>query len=243
MLKFLLGNSLWQLIVISDAVSKFVLLLLLGMSIVCWTIFLYKLILARVKQRHLKEALRAVKGHHTINDLNLIATRLVKTVPGYYFNSTLGFIKSLLTHSKSTLTDHEWELVEQHVDQTYDEIVEQEEMYMPVLYSCAGVATLIGLFGTVWGLVHAFVRIGEKQAADIVTVAPGIAEALITTLAGLMVAIPAYVMFHYLSVKIKKIEAHLSSFADLQSLLFKKLFVNKGVKPWAEEIKEDNIQL
>ena len=67
----------------------------------------------------------------------------------------------------------------------------------------AAVSPLLGLFGTVWGLVHAFVRIGELQTADIATVAPGIAEALITTLAGLMVAIPALVMYHYVANKIR----------------------------------------
>ena len=99
---------------------------------------------------------------------------------------------------------------------------------MPILYSCAGVATLIGLFGTVWGLVHAFIRIGEKQAADIATVAPGIAEALITTLGGLMVAIPAYVMFHFLSVRVRALESHYHTFVDMFALRTKHLFVQSG---------------
>ena len=123
----------------------------------------------------------------------------------------------------------EWEIAEQNGDHIYADIIEQEEQYMPVLYSCAGVATLIGLFGTVWGLVHAFVRIGEKQSADIATVAPGIAEALITTLAGLMVAIPAYVMFHYLSVQVRKLETQLNTFVDITMVRLKRIFVKEGV--------------
>ena len=78
-----------------------------------------------------------------------------------------------------------------------------EESYLPFLFTSASVSPLLGLFGTVWGLVHAFIRISEKQSADITTVAPGIAEALITTLAGLLVAVPALVMYHYLIAQIR----------------------------------------
>jgi len=82
----------------------------------------------------------------------------------------------------------------------------------------------LGLFGTVWGLVHAFIRISEKQSADITTVAPGIAEALITTLAGLLVAIPALVMYHYLMSEIRTIERQLFILADKFSFIVQKLF-------------------
>jgi biopolymer transport protein ExbB/TolQ len=73
---------------------------------------------------------------------------------------------------------------------------------------------LLGLFGTVWGLIHAFIRISEKQAADITVVAPGIAEALITTLAGLIVAIPALIMYNYLIVRVRHIETQMVQLAD-----------------------------
>ena len=73
-----------------------------------------------------------------------------------------------------------------------------DEAYVPILSSCAAVAPLLGLFGTVWGLIHAFLQISQTQVADLATVAPGISEALITTLAGLMVAIPALIMYNYL---------------------------------------------
>ena len=83
-----------------------------------------------------------------------------------------------------------------------DAIVVHEESYLPFLSTSAAVAPLLGLFGTVWGLIHAFMRISEKQVADITTVAPGIAEALVTTLAGLFVAIPALIMFNYLNIQL-----------------------------------------
>ena len=83
----------------------------------------------------------------------------------------------------------------------------------------------MGLFGTVWGLIQAFMAIGEKQSADIAAVAPGIAQALTTTLAGLLVAIPAFVMFSYLSWQLKSLEQKLMQFADRSVLVIQKLLM------------------
>ena len=74
---------------------------------------------------------------------------------------------------------------------------------------------MIGLFGTVWGLMHSFMSIAQKHTADIVTVAPGIAEALLTTLAGLMVAIPALIMYHYLTHRVRLLEHDLYKLSDV----------------------------
>jgi len=231
MAQVLFGNSMWQLIVISDGMSKLILVALLGMSITCWTLFFYKLILLRIKKKQMKEALIAIKNKCTLADLLTLSAQLSKTLPGFLLNNVLAYVRDLLQlkgQEKQSLSMQEWDLVSHHIDQVYVEMVEQEEHFMPVIYSCAGVATLIGLFGTVWGLVHSFIRIAEKQSADIATVAPGIAEALITTLAGLMVAIPAYIMFHYLSVQIRKLEGQLDSFADIASLSLKQVFMHSN---------------
>src|SRR5439155_18764244 len=114
-----------------------------------------------------------------------------------------------------------------HIDQTVDSFVEQERQNLPLLATCAGVAPLLGLFGTVWGLVHAFMRISEKQIADIVTVAPGIAEALITTLAGLLVAIPALLMFNYLQVQVRIIEQRLGAMAHKMGVTMQQLSLQR----------------
>ena len=106
-----------------------------------------------------------------------------------------------------------------HINQTVDTLVSNEESYLPLLSTSAAVAPLLGLFGTVWGLVHAFIRISEKQSADITVVAPGIAEALITTLAGLVVAIPALVMYNYLVVRVRQIEDQIVNLADKVSFI------------------------
>lgn len=212
------GNALWHLIMQSDAVSKGVLLILLVLSIISWSLFFYKWMIFRKKKQELKEAITQLNSVQTFDDLRAVGFRLNNTVGGISINRNLMFLKSILETAKAQgrigLAGDERELLREHSYQIVDDVVSQEESNLPFLSATAAVSPLLGLFGTVWGLVHAFVSISQKQSADIATVAPGIAEALITTLAGLMVAIPALVMFVYLNTMLKDIEQKSMNLAD-----------------------------
>jgi biopolymer transport protein TolQ len=88
------------------------------------------------------------------------------------------------------------------------------------LATCGNTAPFIGLFGTVWGIMNAFHQIGLKGSASLATVAPGIAEALIATAAGLAAAIPAVIGYNYYLGRVRRLEAELENFAgDLLALL------------------------
>jgi biopolymer transport protein TolQ len=112
------------------------------------------------------------------------------------------------------MTTGQWELVSNNMDRILDDMIGNEESYLPVLSTSAAISPLLGLFGTVWGLIHSFISISQRGSADIVTVAPGIAEALITTLFGLLVAIPAMMMFNYLAAQVRSVEHSLIRLAD-----------------------------
>lgn len=224
----IMGNALWQLIRQSDTVSKLVLLILLAMSIACWTIFFYKIMVLRTKKRQLRKALIGIKEVTTLEQLTHFISQLSGTMPGYFLSRNVSFLKGLLQDVRSqgaALSAQQWDLMQANSDQTIDEMMHHEESYLPLIATFGGVATLLGLFGTIWGLVHSFVRISELKSADILTVAPGIAEALITTLVGLMVAIPAIVMFNYMSTQNRDIEQRLGMLADRFNGIVQKLFV------------------
>ena len=88
------------------------------------------------------------------------------------------------------------------------------------LATCGNTAPFIGLFGTVWGIMTSFHSIGVKGSASLATVAPGIAEALIATAAGLAAAIPAVMAYNYFLGQVRRLESELSDFArDLTPLL------------------------
>jgi biopolymer transport protein TolQ len=223
------GNVLLELLMQSDAMTKFILAVLLFMSISCWTIFFYKAILFMVKRRQMQSALQYLKKVNTLDDIRTMAAAFTHTLPGYVIAKNLSFLKSLLElkESQLPLSEHELELLQQRVDQKIDDVIHHEESYLSILSSTAAVAPLLGLFGTIWGLVHAFVSISETQQADIATIAPGIAEALITTLAGLLVAIPSLLMFHYLNAHVKNLEKQLFNLADKLAWIVQAIFLKK----------------
>lgn len=218
------GNSLWQLVYQSDTVSQGVLLILFIMSVVCWAVFIGKLALLKIKERQFQDMNKKLLKTKTMTDLVEITTASRNTAPSYFIANNLTFIKELSSNAfGQKIDDIQWELLERNIDNTIETTLLHNEEYLSLLSSSAAVAPLLGLFGTVWGLVHAFMRISETQVADIATIAPGIAEALITTLAGLMVAIPALVMFNYLHSKTRALEHSLIILADKMTVIFQQL--------------------
>ncbi|WP_243544591.1 MotA/TolQ/ExbB proton channel family protein [Pseudodesulfovibrio tunisiensis] len=102
---------------------------------------------------------------------------------------------------------------------------------LPFLATCANAAPFIGLFGTVWGIMHSFHSIGQQQSAALATVAPGISEALVATAIGLLVAIPATIFYNYFLGKLNEVESGMVDFAGA--------FLNRAEREiaWAEKAK------
>ncbi len=230
-------NALWGLIIQSDFMTQMVMSTLFFMSIVCWAIALYKLILLKIKQEQCRKVLEQIKMCSSLPSVLQVAQENRATLPGYV-------LVQLLTHAKSAQEAESIELFQLQADSLLDDVMYQEEAYTPVLSISASVATLLGLFGTVWGLIHAFVRISEKQSADIVAVAPGISEALITTIAGLFVAIPALVFSQYIMVRMKTMEYSLMTLTDKVTMLVR-LSMARGLKTEStlHAVKQDHTLL
>jgi biopolymer transport protein TolQ len=85
---------------------------------------------------------------------------------------------------------------------------------LTVLATVGSTAPFVGLFGTVWGIMHAFVEIAQQQNTNLAVVAPGIAEALMATALGLLAAIPAVVFYNKLSTDADRIVSGYEAFAD-----------------------------
>ena len=224
MFDFLVGNSLWHLVNQSDFISKSVMFTLFIMSVICWTIFITKLIIFRARSADIQKVHGLLKEVRSIEDLVSLASHFEGTLAGGFIAQTVGVLYTLV-ELQPNKANRNWEIMQYHLDQTVDALVEHEEAYLPVLQTSAAVATLLGLFGTVWGLIHAFLRISEKQSADIAVVAPGIAEALLTTLAGLIVAIPALVMYNYLVARLRNLENQIIKLGDRVGFIMHHTFI------------------
>jgi len=106
----------------------------------------------------------------------------------------------------------------QRIDRVLDTIIAREsaqvEDGLGVLAIVATASPFVGLFGTVWGIMHAFQAIALQKNTNLAVVAPAIAEALFATAIGLIAAIPAYIAFNAFSTKAGKYAARLEGFAD-----------------------------
>jgi len=165
-----------------------------------------------------------IKKAHSFNDIINIGKEYKNCFGGKFLAHNLGDLKILL-EKKQQLNIQDFEHLELLAAQSVEQIIMEGEVYLPVLGTSAAVSPLVGLFGTVWGLIHAFVNISQEKSADIAVVAPGIAEALMTTLAGLIVAIPAMIAFHYFSNQLRKIEQQLDHISDRFLNLLREKFI------------------
>jgi biopolymer transport protein TolQ len=104
------------------------------------------------------------------------------------------------------------------------EEVRRAEKYMPWLATTGSVTPFIGLFGTVWGVMDAFTGLGTAGSASLRAVAPGIAEALITTAAGLFTAVPAVIAYNHFLHDIRDLGSRMDGFALEVSALVEKLY-------------------
>jgi len=104
------------------------------------------------------------------------------------------------------------------IDRTMDVAIAKEaaklQKGLPVLATVGSTAPFVGLFGTVWGIMNAFIEIAQAQNTNLAVVAPGIAEALLATGLGLMAAIPAVIFYNKLSADSDRIVAGYEAFAD-----------------------------
>lgn len=106
--------------------------------------------------------------------------------------------------------------------------VDQLEKGLSSLAIIGSISPYIGLFGTVWGIMHAFIALGGVKQATLAMVAPGIAEALIATAIGLFAAIPAVMAFQRLSSQVNSLENGYATFAEeFHNILHRQMMSNQ----------------
>ena len=112
------------------------------------------------------------------------------------------------------------------------------EKGMIVLSTAVAGGPFIGLLGTVWGVMSTFASIAENNSASLTTMAPGVAAALVATVTGLLVAIPAMFAYNFMVTTIRGITQELDGFATRYATQIEHVYVDN--RPLAEEIKSAN---
>jgi biopolymer transport protein TolQ len=199
--------------------GKSVFLLLVVFSLASWTIMIGKYFQLRRADRHTSRFLDVFRRSRKFSEVNAATGRhhasplvglfqagyleidaQVKAKRGQAAESASAYqIKSLLG-------------VERSLQRSIGVELALLAKGTPFLATTAAACPFIGLFGTVWGIMVAFNDIGVTGSTSIVAVAPGIAEALINTAAGLAAAIPALVGFNYFGARLRNVRAEMQDF-------------------------------
>ena len=206
----------WQLFMQMDWMATIITIGLLSLSIFCVAIIIFKFLMIKDHMKKINQVYNYLQQNPSVNVIHTLS----QTAGDNPVHPLFLHVSQELTSVGSkmvgkTLSGQDIENLEHGLRQTMDTVLLEEEQYLPVLSAGAVVSPLVGLFGTIWGLIQAFIDIGQERTADIATVAPGIAMALITTLSGLVVAIPAMVFYHYFSNELRKMETTLFKLGDL----------------------------
>ena len=114
----------------------------------------------------------------------------------------------------AALTAREVELIRGTCEHALDEEEIRVEHGMNVIATIVALEPMLGLLGTVWGVLDAFAEMGTAGSANLATIAPSISAALVTTVVGLLVAIPGVVFFNIMNSKIRNITSDMEGFAD-----------------------------
>lgn len=205
--------ELWTLIVNASLVVKLVMLLLLAVSFLSWTFIFSKWIAIR-RARAQTETFE--RDFWSGNDLNLLyqgAVNARHTIGSLERIFEAGFREfSKLRNQRGNDASALVEGAERAMRATYQREMDHLERHLSFLASTGSVSPYVGLFGTVWGIMHAFRSLANVQQATLSLVAPGIAEALIATAIGLFAAIPAVVAYNRFSHDIDRLSIRFESF-------------------------------
>jgi biopolymer transport protein TolQ len=214
-------DNIVDMVVHSGPVVQGVLYLLLAFSVISWGIIFYKF---RQIQQARRESERFTEVFWDAKNLAAIsaASLEMKESPvaqvfraGYQELMRITRGRKQLNPGEGNPTNEEGgvENVERAMRRASREQITRLERALTFLATTASTAPFIGLFGTVWGIMDAFIGLSRTQASTIQAVAPGIAEALIATAVGLAAAIPSVMAYNYFSRQVRVLTAEMENFS------------------------------
>ena len=211
-----MGNdlSIWSLALDASAIVQAVMVILLGASMASWAIIVKK---SRVISHSRREAERFETAFWSGGDLSTLYRGIetkgrAGTGEQSIFESGFGEFSRL--RQTGTATEQLLEGARRAMRVAQMRELDRLERNLAMLATIGSTSPYVGLFGTVWGIMSAFHNLGNVQQATLAAVAPGIAEALITTAIGLFAAIPAVVAYNRFADQVSRLESRFDTFVE-----------------------------
>jgi biopolymer transport protein TolQ len=221
-------GTLFELVAQMGLFAKVILVILLFLSVVSWAITFNKIGLFRKVNRETQRFLSIFRQRTNLSQVYLSCvsmrrTPLSKMLEAGYKELTelskgggnphTSAVPSLEFDSKLPVEKEKLDVIRMTLERTGSEEINRLERAIVFLATTGNISPFFGLLGTVWGIMDAFASIGVRGSATLAVVAPGIAEALIATIVGLAVAIPAVMAYNFFNNKLKIISTQVDNFA------------------------------
>ena len=215
--------SMWDLVWASDMVTKVVMIGLIAASVWSWAIIIEKFgTLRQVKQLSKKFEETFWSGGSLDRLYDSIGNRPRDPMSAMKEWKRTNIMKSKTDRGLRGVSLQQ--RIEKAMMVSMDKELDELDTRMGFLASTGSVAPLVGLFGTVWGIINSFNAIAATQSNSLSAMAPGIAEALFTTAFGLIAAIPAVVAYNKISSDIDRYAKRLENFqAEFSSILSREI--------------------
>nr|WP_305000217.1 protein TolQ [Salinisphaera sp. Q1T1-3] len=207
--------SLWGLVAQASTLVKAVMLILLLASVISWVVIFAKRRLMKRTVRDMERFEDRFWAGGNVKDIYDERQRHDELTEGMPALFAAGYEELKRRRVDETATSADIvPSVQRAMRVAESRELERLESGLAFLATVGSISPYIGLFGTVWGIMSAFIGLGNVQQASLSMVAPGIAEALIATAMGLFAAIPAVVAYNYFSNRLDFIENRFGTFMD-----------------------------
>jgi biopolymer transport protein TolQ len=207
--------SILDLFLQASFLVKLVMLILLAMSVVSWAMIIKRHKVLKLAETQAKEFEDKFWSGTDLTALYQQVKPRKENLSGNEEIFYLGFTEfARLRKSNSADAAYVMDGTARAMRVAISREVESLESNLPFLATVGSISPYIGLFGTVWGIMNAFIALGAVKQATLSMVAPGIAEALVATAMGLFAAIPAVMAFNRLSNQVAKLEHNYATFSE-----------------------------
>jgi biopolymer transport protein TolQ len=205
--------TMWALFVRATITVKLVMIMLIAASIWCWAVIIDKTIQYRKARAEADIFDRAFWSGEPLDGLyQKIGVDPEEAAEKIF---VAGMTEWQRSHKEDGgLIANATARIDRSMDVAIAKEASRLQRSLPVLATVGSTAPFVGLFGTVWGIMNAFIEIAEAQTTNLAVVAPGIAEALLATGLGLLAAIPAVIYYNKLSSDSDNIVSGYEAFAD-----------------------------
>jgi biopolymer transport protein TolQ len=228
--------NIFRIFLESSTAAQIIMIILVIFSIWSWAIFFSKLFNFAGVNRRTKKFLSNYRFRKEIKEWDSMGFQLGDNPCGRILASGLEEYKKLKVQVSARLMQQEARQKERGfineladnmrlaMERTKISEITQLEWSLPTLSTFVSVSPFLGLLGTVWGIMEAFLEIRARGSAHITIVAPGISDALITTVYGLLVAIPALIFYNIFRSRVNNYSSEIDKFiSEIYAYLRKEL--------------------